>query len=90
MIGETLLESGRTEDALESYRELLSFFNDPNLEFQCTNCGYISADLKWQCPQCKKWDTISLMNPELKDSLLVRDNKMDINNLNTDRHGEEI
>lgn len=90
MIGETLLESGRTEEALESYRELLSYFNDPYLEFQCTNCGYIPADLKWQCPQCKKWDTIFLMNPDLKDSLMVKDNKIDISNSNKDWHGGEI
>ncbi|MFC1838712.1 tetratricopeptide repeat protein [Thermodesulfobacteriota bacterium] len=90
MIGETLLESGREEDALESYRELLSYFNNPYLEFQCTNCGYIPADLKWQCPQCKKWDTISLMNPGLKDSLLVKDKNRGINNSNEGQLGEEI
>ncbi|MFC1495639.1 tetratricopeptide repeat protein, partial [Thermodesulfobacteriota bacterium] len=90
MIGETLLESGREEDALESYRELLSYFNNPYLEFQCTNCGYIPADLKWQCPQCKKWDTISLMNPGLKNPLLVKDKNTGSNNSNAGQLGEEI
>lgn len=90
MLGETLLESGKTNDALESYRDLLSYFNIPSLEFQCTNCGFVPADLKWQCPQCKKWDTISLTNSGLKDSLLVKDEKSEINDSTEDRHGGEI
>jgi len=90
MIGEALLESGRAEEALESYRELLSYFNDPYLDFQCTSCGYISPDLKWKCPQCKKWDTIFLMYQDLKESLTVKGNKIDISNSNKDRHGGEI
>lgn len=90
MIGETLLESGRAEEALESYRELLSFFNDPCLDFQCANCGYLSADLKWKCPECKKWDTISLVSQDLKESLVAKGNKIDKINSNKDRHGGEI
>jgi lipopolysaccharide biosynthesis regulator YciM len=85
--GEALLESGRVEDALESYRELLSHFTDPYLEFQCSNCGYASKDLKWQCPKCKKWDTINLKNPDLRNSLLTKDNIIDTNKSQLDRHG---
>jgi len=26
--------------------------------YQCGNCGYQSASLQWQCPGCRRWDTI--------------------------------
>lgn len=28
--------------------------------FQCESCGYRSDQLLWKCPQCRRWDTISL------------------------------
>jgi lipopolysaccharide biosynthesis regulator YciM len=26
--------------------------------YQCGNCGYQSASLQWQCPGCRRWDSI--------------------------------
>lgn len=26
--------------------------------YRCGNCGYHSASLQWQCPGCRRWDTI--------------------------------
>ncbi len=89
-LGETLLESGRKEDALESYRELLSCFDIPSLEFQCANCGFVPVDLKWRCPQCKKWDTISPVNSGLKDQLPVMDTESEVNDSAAKQHGGEI
>ncbi|NLA74419.1 MAG: tetratricopeptide repeat protein [Deltaproteobacteria bacterium] len=63
LMGEILLETGNTGDALNAYNDLLMHLNVPYLEFQCTNCGFHPASLKWQCPQCKKWDTITLADP---------------------------
>ncbi len=60
LMGEILLETGNTGDALNAYNDLLMHLDVPYLEFQCTNCGFHPATLKWQCPQCKKWDTITL------------------------------
>jgi lipopolysaccharide assembly protein B len=60
LMGEILLETGSTGDALNAYSDLLMHLNVPYLEFQCANCGFHPAALKWQCPQCKKWDTITL------------------------------
>lgn len=67
-MGEILIETGREGDALESYRDLLSHLNIRYLEFQCTNCGFLPADLQWQCPQCKKWDTIIRIDSRLDDT----------------------
>ncbi len=58
--GEILLERKMKERALKAYRELIPYLNVPFLEFQCTNCGFRPNDLQWQCPQCRKWDTIGI------------------------------
>lgn len=70
-LGEILLERGRSDEALSAYRELLSQLNIRYLEFQCINCGFQPSDLQWQCPQCKKWDTISLIDSGLKETQAV-------------------
>jgi len=66
--GEILLEADMKEDALASYRDLISHLNVPYLKFQCSHCGLKSAELQWQCPQCKQWDTMGLMSPATVDS----------------------
>jgi len=63
--GEILLEGEMKEEALSAYRNLLSHLNVPHLSFQCSECGYKSSDLQWQCPQCKQWDSIGLMTPTM-------------------------
>ncbi len=60
--GEILLAQGRVEEALDAYRELLGYLQIPYLRFQCSQCGYEPADLQWQCPQCRYWDTIGLVD----------------------------
>jgi lipopolysaccharide biosynthesis regulator YciM len=67
-IGEILLSQGRTEDALKAYGELIAHLNVPYLEFRCSNCGFSPLDLQWQCPQCRKWDTINFINANIVDS----------------------
>ncbi len=66
-MGEILLETGQSAEALDAYRDLLPRLNFRYPEFQCINCGFQPGDLQWQCPQCKKWNTISLINYRLKD-----------------------
>jgi len=67
-IGEILLSNDRKEEALEAYRELIAHLNVPYLEFRCSNCGFSPLDLQWQCPQCKKWDSINFINSKILDS----------------------
>ena len=59
--GEILLSEERDSEALMAYKDLLEHLNVPYLKFQCTHCGIEPSDLQWQCPQCKKWDTIALI-----------------------------
>jgi lipopolysaccharide biosynthesis regulator YciM len=67
-MGEILLSQERKEEALEAYGDLVPQLNVPYLKFQCANCGFRPSDLQWQCPQCKKWDTITLMDSRMDES----------------------
>lgn len=59
--GEILLNHNREQEALVDYRELIDHLDVPYLEFQCSQCGYRADELLWQCPQCKRWDTIHMI-----------------------------
>ncbi len=60
--GEILLNQGMRDEALSAYQDLIPRLNVPYLKFQCSNCGFRPGDLQWQCPQCRQWDTIGLMD----------------------------
>jgi len=32
--------------------------------YQCMQCGYLSSEILWKCPQCRSWDTILPENIE--------------------------
>ncbi len=67
--GHILLAHGRDQEALEAYEELLAHLDVPFLKFQCSQCGLEPPDLQWQCPNCKHWDSITLVETSLsKDS----------------------
>ncbi|MDD5205886.1 MAG: tetratricopeptide repeat protein [Desulfobacterales bacterium] len=67
-MGEILLNHGMSELALEAYKDLISHLDVPYLKFQCSNCGFRPADLQWQCPQCRQWDSIDFMESMPVDS----------------------
>jgi len=88
-MGEILL-SHKKEKALDAYRELVAHLNVPYLEFQCANCGFRPNDLQWQCPQCKKWDTISFMESKMVDSPAIRQPQNSISELAQKDSEEEV
>ncbi|MFO8089730.1 MAG: tetratricopeptide repeat protein [Desulfatiglandaceae bacterium] len=59
--GEILLEKGGEEDVVKDYAELIEKLDIPYGKFRCSNCGFTSMGLLWQCPQCRSWDTISFV-----------------------------
>lgn len=67
--GEILLLQGREEDVLSDYRSIIENLDIPYLRFQCTQCGFQPTDLQWQCPQCRKWDTIHLIDSAVLASM---------------------
>jgi lipopolysaccharide biosynthesis regulator YciM len=67
-MGEILVAQQMNERALEAYRDLIPHLEVPYLKFQCGNCGYRPADLQWQCPQCRQWDTVDLLESAQVDT----------------------
>jgi lipopolysaccharide biosynthesis regulator YciM len=67
LMGEILLGQGMEERALEAYGDLIPYLNEPFLKFQCIHCGFRPNDLCWQCPQCKKWDTIDFADAKIEN-----------------------
>jgi lipopolysaccharide biosynthesis regulator YciM len=59
--GEILLSERRNKDALVEYDDILKHLDMPSLRFQCSQCGFEPNELMWQCPKCRKWDTIKLL-----------------------------
>ena len=60
--GEILLAQGKEDEALAAYGKLIKLLRMPYLRFQCKQCGFSPKELQWQCPQCKNWDTIDLID----------------------------
>ena len=60
--GKILLADNRERDALIDYRELIDHLDMPYMRFQCEQCGFEPKELQWQCPKCRNWDTIDLID----------------------------
>jgi len=60
--GEILLREGREKEALSEYGEIIEYMEIPCRNFQCERCGFEPSTLQWQCPQCKMWDTIHVID----------------------------
>ncbi|MDP6178917.1 MAG: tetratricopeptide repeat protein [Desulfatiglandales bacterium] len=67
-MGEILLSQERKEEALTAYSDLIPHLDVPYLKFRCAHCGFRSTELQWQCPQCRKWDTIQFIDSPMVDS----------------------
>ncbi|MEE4353205.1 MAG: tetratricopeptide repeat protein [Desulfatiglans sp.] len=65
--GEILLGQEREKDIVVDYRDLIKHLDMPYLRFQCEQCGFEPATLQWQCPQCKSWDTIHIIDSNRLD-----------------------
>lgn len=60
-MAEILLGAGKKEEALAEYADIISRLGGSYLKFRCTICGFRPADLQWQCPQCRRWDSIDFL-----------------------------
>jgi lipopolysaccharide biosynthesis regulator YciM len=54
---ETLSDAQRSE-AIDRISRGLRQLLMSSTRFRCTNCGYSSQRLIWQCPSCKSWETV--------------------------------
>ncbi len=80
--GEILLSKADEKAIIEDYKDLLSHLTMPDIRFQCSQCGFQPQHLQWQCLQCKRWDTIRMVEsskPELHGGLSPVENSNIIN-----------
>lgn len=89
LAGTILLDQGREKEAAALYRELIEQLNMPYLKFQCANCGLVPTGLKWQCPQCRKWDTITPVDTGKADAGAPLETQNPIPQLPSEPAGEE-
>jgi lipopolysaccharide biosynthesis regulator YciM len=63
---------GEREAALAKVRSALSRLAASTPRYKCTECGFSSQRLLWQCPSCKNWETQRPFTRVQFDSLLQR------------------
>jgi lipopolysaccharide biosynthesis regulator YciM len=51
-------DTAARRDDLQRLRRSLGVLVKTMPRYQCGNCGYQSASLQWQCPGCRRWDSI--------------------------------
>lgn len=63
---------GDREAALQKVRAALNKLAAETPRYKCTECGFSSQRLLWQCPSCKNWETQRPASRVQFDSLLQR------------------
>lgn len=69
------IHAGDTDDrdaAIAKVRAALSRLAASTPRYKCTECGFSSQRLLWQCPSCKNWETQRPYSRVQFDSLLQR------------------
>lgn len=79
--GMILITHEKEQDILIDYGEIIEHLNVPYLRFQCHECGFQPNELQWQCPQCKNWDTIHLMDSARAEPIPTSASKSDLQRL---------
>ncbi|MFC3151183.1 tetratricopeptide repeat protein [Litoribrevibacter euphylliae] len=51
-------EQEHDQATIKMFRNLCSQIIEERSKFQCQKCGYQSSRLYWQCPNCRKWESI--------------------------------
>lgn len=65
-------EEDSRSQALTKVRSALSRLATATPRYKCTECGFSSQRLLWQCPSCKNWETQRPFSRVQFDSLLQR------------------
>ncbi len=51
-------EPGQLADAQVGLSDFLKNMQGKKIEFTCSNCGYGSHSIQWNCPSCNHWSTM--------------------------------
>ncbi|MBT7752830.1 MAG: hypothetical protein HN733_00005, partial [Gammaproteobacteria bacterium] len=50
------------KDFISNLRQSLNKSTKNNFKFSCSNCGYKTIALSWQCPTCRSWESATPIN----------------------------
>jgi lipopolysaccharide assembly protein B len=50
------------KDFISNLRKSLNNSTKNNFKFSCSNCGYKTIALSWQCPTCRSWESATPIN----------------------------
>jgi lipopolysaccharide biosynthesis regulator YciM len=53
------LQPAELQEWLQRTRAGLGRLFPAGHRYRCTECGYLSSQLLWQCPSCRSWETVS-------------------------------
>jgi lipopolysaccharide biosynthesis regulator YciM len=59
-LGRLLVQYGTVDAIKAEYEALLAALKRLGRGYRCAQCGHAAADLFWQCPGCRAWDTVRL------------------------------
>lgn len=45
-------------ETMARIREALGRIAGQSARYRCTECGYATSELLWQCPSCREWETV--------------------------------
>ena len=45
-------------ETMARIREALNRIASQSARYRCTECGYATSELLWQCPSCREWETV--------------------------------
>lgn len=48
----------KSQRSLELLQNMMKEYIKQNVEYRCTQCGYQSHKLHWNCPSCQQWEKI--------------------------------
>ncbi len=51
-------EEGQNKNKLDCFKQLTVKLVEVKSSYKCNNCGYRARSIYWQCPACRKWDTV--------------------------------
>jgi lipopolysaccharide biosynthesis regulator YciM len=54
--------SAQDEMLLQGLRSLADSLQDNSVRYSCSRCGFGGKSMHWQCPGCRRWDTIRPVN----------------------------
>lgn len=55
-------EASKAKDSLILLNQIIEQQMVQTLDYRCMNCGYQSNKLLWNCPSCRRWETIKPIN----------------------------